>query len=514
MAQPLWVLITLASTLCIFFSILGGQRRSQQRSASRMPLRNTLVRSAKGVVRSGGRAFHVHTNWASTRHHVSRRGDVMKVFGGEKEELLSAKKGDLVQIHFSVENDETGEKFMNTWEIGRSGRAEPMDVILGENRLIPIMENIVLGMKPGERRSKVYEEGVAFGPYKDDLVVEIDRAQVPPGVGIGCILEVPGNSFAKLLELRSTSAIVDLNNPLAGKRTKLTFELLTIKDAPQPFTELQIKTLAPGTGEIPEDGNAVYFHYTGYFRDGMVFISTREEDNPNLAGRLEEPHIIILGQGQAVKGIEMTLKQMREGERARVNVPSHLAYGEEGVPGMIPKNCSLQPCCRIRINGVLSSAVRIESLIVAHRILNLCVQVFEIELLKVRKCGRAIERGGGVSKESQRDLDRNLYSRRVPFHAKVERLTIENEERLRNEKEMATAMADDSVVEEGEGGLKEVKEANYARSFSADGDDVVRVLRGTTKRSEMTRIDNSVSRSSSSISRIIGHSRSIDIHLL
>jgi len=340
----------------------------------------------------------------------------MKVFGGEKEELLSAKKGDLVQIHFSVENDETGEKFMNTWEI-----AEPMDVILGENRLIPIMENIVLGMKPGERRSKVYEEGVAFGPYKDDLVVEIDRAQVPPGVGIGCILEVPGNSFAKLLELRSTSAIVDLNNPLAGKRTKLTFELLTIKDAPQPFTELQIKTLAPGTGEIPEDGNAVYFHYTGYFRDGMVFISTREEDNPNLAGRLEEPHIIILGQGQAVKGIEMTLKQMREGERARVNVPSHLAYGEEGVPGMIPKNCSL---------------------------------VFEIELLK-------------VSKESQRDLDRNL----------VERLTIENEERLRNEKEMATAMADDSVVEEGEGGLKEVKEANYARSFSADGDDVVRVLR-------------------------------------
>ena len=52
-------------------------------------------------------------------------------------------------------------------------------------------------------------------------------------------------------------------------------------------------------------------------------------------------HSITLGKRQAIAGIEDTLVGMQVGGYRKVRVSPHLAYREQGVPGLIPKNAIL-----------------------------------------------------------------------------------------------------------------------------------------------------------------------------
>ncbi|MFO0590153.1 MAG: FKBP-type peptidyl-prolyl cis-trans isomerase [Polyangiaceae bacterium] len=81
------------------------------------------------------------------------------------------------------------------------------------------------------------------------------------------------------------------------------------------------------------NGHTMLVHYTGRLEDGTVFDSTR---NP---GR--DFFTFKLGEGMVIKGWDQGLLGMRDGEIRKLTVPSHLAYGEAGVPGRIPPNATL-----------------------------------------------------------------------------------------------------------------------------------------------------------------------------
>ncbi|HBI82009.1 MAG TPA: hypothetical protein DDY04_08735 [Bacteroidales bacterium] len=78
-----------------------------------------------------------------------------------------------------------------------------------------------------------------------------------------------------------------------------------------------------------EIGDTVTIHYEGRFLNGKPFDSTR---------RRGEPFQFVYGQKwQVIPGIEEAIGQMREGEKAMLIVPSHLAFGQQGNSnGMIP----------------------------------------------------------------------------------------------------------------------------------------------------------------------------------
>lgn len=75
---------------------------------------------------------------------------------------------------------------------------------------------------------------------------------------------------------------------------------------------------ALGEGELIKKGQAPIFHYTGTLLDGDIFESSYD---------LQRPVVFTLGQEQVISGWEEAFEYFRLGSRAKVIVPSHLAYG-------------------------------------------------------------------------------------------------------------------------------------------------------------------------------------------
>lgn len=93
---------------------------------------------------------------------------------------------------------------------------------------------------------------------------------------------------------------------------------------------LQYKVLKEGSGDKPEATSTITTHYTGKFIDGTVFDSSLERGKPE-----------TFALNKVNKGWTEGLQLMEEGAKWELYIPAGLAYGEEGVPGVIGPNATL-----------------------------------------------------------------------------------------------------------------------------------------------------------------------------
>ena len=114
--------------------------------------------------------------------------------------------------------------------------------------------------------------------------------------------------------------------------------------------ELKTETLVPGTGPTPNTGDTVLMHYILYLGDG-VSSSNYDYDNGCYVDELidstyepgpfsGEPIEITIGkrtkqdalyeQGDSIEGLDAALLDMKVGEKKRLFIPSHMAYGDLG----------------------------------------------------------------------------------------------------------------------------------------------------------------------------------------
>lgn len=123
----------------------------------------------------------------------------------------------------------------------------------------------------------------------------------------------------------------------------------TKKKAKELPSGLKILSLVEGTGEQPKIGQKVSVFYAGYLEDGNLFDSNNEDIAKKFNkyderrkqgggyGPMPMPYSPDAGM---IAGFKEGILTMKVGDKARLFIPPHLGYGEQG-GGPIPPNATL-----------------------------------------------------------------------------------------------------------------------------------------------------------------------------
>ncbi|MCS6820438.1 MAG: FKBP-type peptidyl-prolyl cis-trans isomerase [Microscillaceae bacterium] len=167
----------------------------------------------------------------------------------------------------------------------------------------------------------------------DSLRNSAQAAYLTPALTQGTHLKY----YLKILKIRS---MADLEREQRQKDSLQTAqELQTIKKyiadnqlkAQSTPTGLHYVILQQGNGAKPAKGQTVVVHYTGMLLNGTKFDSSVDRGQP-----FEFP----LGLGRVIKGWDEGIALLNVGTKAKLIIPSTLAYGNRGT-GNIPPNSIL-----------------------------------------------------------------------------------------------------------------------------------------------------------------------------
>ncbi len=94
---------------------------------------------------------------------------------------------------------------------------------------------------------------------------------------------------------------------------------------------LRYEIYQQGNGKKAEEKEQITIAYTLYLLDGTQCYSISDK----------KPLTLITGRGEQTHGLEEGVLLMREGDKARLVLPSHLGYGMLGDDDKIPRSSSL-----------------------------------------------------------------------------------------------------------------------------------------------------------------------------
>ena len=141
--------------------------------------------------------------------------------------MAEAKLGDTVKIHF------TG-KLQDQTVIETSKDRGPLEFKIGEGDVIPGLEQGIIGMAAGDKKTIAVAPEDGFGQRKEDLVVDLNKSEFPEDVefAVGAYLNIEssdGKEFqAKVIDIKEEMVTLDANHPLAGATINYDVELLEI----------------------------------------------------------------------------------------------------------------------------------------------------------------------------------------------------------------------------------------------------------------------------------------------
>uniref|UniRef100_A0A493TWY6 peptidylprolyl isomerase n=2 Tax=Neognathae TaxID=8825 RepID=A0A493TWY6_ANAPP len=163
------------------------------------------------------------------------------------------------------------------------------DTYVGTGWLIKGMDQGLLGMCAGEKRSIIIPPFLAYGEKGYGTVI-------PPQASL---------VFSVLL--------VDFHNPKDGV-------FLEHLEVPESCKRRAVT------------GDFVRYHYNGTLMDGTLFDSSYSRNHT---------YNTYIGKGYIIPGMDQGLQGVCMGERRRVVIPPHLAYGENGAGDKIPGSAVL-----------------------------------------------------------------------------------------------------------------------------------------------------------------------------
>ncbi|XP_076864270.1 peptidyl-prolyl cis-trans isomerase FKBP10 isoform X2 [Brachyhypopomus gauderio] len=190
---------------------------------------------------------------------------------------------DFIRYHYN------GSLLNGTYFHTSQQRSSTYDTYVGRGDLIRGLDEGLLGMCIGEKRSIIIPPFLAYGDKGHG-------SKVPPYATV--IYEV---LMVDVFNVKDDIKVEVQESPLPCKRRT-------------------------------QVGDYVRYHYNGTFQDGTHFDSSYQRNST---------YDTFIGMGYVIPGMDQALQGVCVGERRRVTVPPHFAYGENGTGNLIPGSAVL-----------------------------------------------------------------------------------------------------------------------------------------------------------------------------
>jgi len=201
----------------------------------------------------------------------------------------------IVTVHYSGYLED-GSLFDSSVE-----RGQPFSFTLGQGQVVPGWDEGIGYLKIGEKAKFTVPANLAYGEQGAGGIIQPNATLV---------------FDVELIDIQEGAKPFDVSG----------------KEATTSDSGLQYIKLNETEGVQAEANKTVSVHYSGYLEDGSLFDSSVERG---------QPFSFTLGQGQVIPGWDEGIGYLRVGEKARLTVPSELAYGEQGAGGVIQPNATL-----------------------------------------------------------------------------------------------------------------------------------------------------------------------------
>ena len=141
--------------------------------------------------------------------------------------MSKAKNGDTVKVHY------TG-KLEDGTVFDSSLKRDPLEFKIGETQVLSGFQEAIIGMSPGESKTKKIPAEKAYGAPKEELVFKIEKTRLPSHITpqVGRILEVQQSNGQRIpveiTHISEKEVTLDANYPLAGKNLVFDIKLVDI----------------------------------------------------------------------------------------------------------------------------------------------------------------------------------------------------------------------------------------------------------------------------------------------
>ncbi len=118
-----------------------------------------------------------------------------------------------------------------------SADREPLSFICGHSQIIPGLENELMGMSVGDKKTVKVAPKDAYGEYDESLLQRAPREQIPENIELKEGLVLRANSEdGQIMEFVVKSfdekeVVFDLNHPLAGETLTFETEIMEVRAA-------------------------------------------------------------------------------------------------------------------------------------------------------------------------------------------------------------------------------------------------------------------------------------------
>ncbi|MFP3984667.1 MAG: peptidylprolyl isomerase [Candidatus Bathyarchaeia archaeon] len=136
--------------------------------------------------------------------------------------------GNIVKIHYDVK---IGDRVIDT-----SRNKDPVEFKVGEGQILQGLDEGVVGLENGEKKTVVVPPEKAFGQRQEGLTKKLPRDKSnEPAKGINegdiiqCETEQGAVMHATITKVEEDNVTVDLNHPLAGQTITFDLEILDVK---------------------------------------------------------------------------------------------------------------------------------------------------------------------------------------------------------------------------------------------------------------------------------------------